>query len=119
MNFNLDVNQIVNQIAEGLGVASSSLMKMYPQLVTEYSMYNLFGDLMSTFLFLTLTILVLGGFITIGAMDLWDDDKYIMKSFKWWIGLTVSSGLITIGMLALKLILAPNINLIMDIMERM
>ena len=115
MNFNLDVNAIIDQIAAGLGVAADTVISIYPQLVNEIIRYEFFGTMCS--LFMTFSIIFI--FMTFGyAFFGWlECDRLLKRILIPLIGADILFIVMTIGMYAMQLFSAPNVTLFMKILK--
>lgn len=119
MTFGL--NEFINQIANALGVATEKVMELYPLLLKEYSFYKIFGCLdfitgMGAVLSLTASFAVFvyammnSPFCSDGETD---RTLSISKKF---VVMSVVFGVLMFVSYALSVLLAPNVNLLMDVL---
>lgn len=111
MGFNFDVNMFIEQVANALGVATDTVIQLYPHLLKEFIGYEVFTGLYGFFGVLTI---VCGVLLSVGSV-------YIFEYKKAWISLlTVSilSGVCTVVSYIMSIITAPNITLLLRLLEQ-
>ena len=115
MAFNLDVNEIVNQIANGVGVAAETLIDLYPQLVTEIVRYEFFGSMEALFggLSIVFGVVAFPVLLISSATEDWVTKNVVISAIVCELLLII----ISIVMYALQMFTAPNVVLFMKLLN--
>lgn len=108
MSFHFDVNAMLEQIASALGVATDTLIQLYPQILKEVVCYDFFGVLWGMFLCITVLCGVCAvGYLYFKSFDMYESPKKsVLLSL---IGSTVFCLITTIVTYGLQVFTAPNI----------
>lgn len=97
-----EFNLILDKVSQALGITVDSVVKLYPQLRTEYSWYYVCDNLQNTSLTAIVVILVLSGMMLLPPIMVNDHDEedYIKASklLKW--------ALVVVGVFAVLLLLS-------------
>lgn len=116
-----EFKEIVDGIAHSLNMTVDSLVKIYPQLRTEYSWYYVCDNLQDISFIAILVVIALSGIFILPPilMDDHDDDNYIMavKALKWVLALVVVLFVVVIVSTVLKGFMCPDIMIIKEFLK--
>lgn len=111
MGFNFDVNMFIEQVANALGVATDTVIQLYPHLLKEFVGYEVFTGLFGFFGILTLVsgmLLLCGAFCVFEYKRVWIP---LLTTF-------ILSGICTGVAHIMSIITAPNITLLLKLLEK-
>lgn len=116
-----ELKEIVDGIAHSLNMTVDSLVKVYPQLRTEYSWYYLCDKLQDVLITMIIVIGLVGSVILIPILVISDsDDEDFLKAFKFFKWCLVVLGVSTVllmAVIALKGFMCPDIMIIKEFLK--
>lgn len=116
-----DLNEFINQIANALGIATEKVIELYPLLLKEYSFYKIFSCLdfitgVGAVLSLTASFAVFLYAMMNSPFCSDEETTRTISISKKFVVMSVVFGALMFVSYALSVLLAPNVNLLMDIM---
>lgn len=116
-----EFNLILDKVSQALGITVDNVVKLYPQLRTEYSWFYTCDMLQTIFGAALIVILVIGGFVSIEPLiDDFADEEDIKRSlmiFKFTIILLVILAVLFLIVTVIKGFMCPDIMIIKEFLN--
>lgn len=116
-----EFNLILDKVSDALGMTVDSVIKLYPQLRSEYSWFYTCDTLQSIFGVVLIVILVIGGFVSISTLiDDFADEEDIKRAFKilkWTLAFSAVFAILLLTTTILKGFMCPDIMIIKDFIK--
>lgn len=116
-----EFNLILDKVSDALGTTVDNVIKLYPQLRTEYSWFYTCDTLQTIFGIALIIILVIGGFASLEPIidDFADEDdiKRAFRILKWTLASSAIFAILLLATTVLKGFMCPDIMIIKDFIK--
>lgn len=116
-----EFNLILDKVAHALNMTVNNVIKLYPQLRTEYSWYYLCDKLQDVLICAIIVVGLIGSVILIPILVIYDsdEDEYLkaFKFFKWCLVVLGVSTVLLMAVIALKGFMCPDIMIIKEFLK--